>query len=162
MGEVQDVADLPEQRAVALARALVAKPDLILADEPTGNVDPVMAERIMKLFIELNKLGSAVVVATHDLGLVKHLGKPTISLKQGRLINTNHMVNKTSNNIAAAEFDDDENWLDQGGKTSTERASVIWQKLLEEYQAPPLDGAIKDELNAYVSTRKEALGTNEP
>lgn len=102
-----------EKQRVALARALVAKPDLILADEPTGNVDPVMAERIMKLFIELNKLGSAVVVATHDLGLVKHLGKPTISLKQGRLINTNHMVNKTSNNIAAAEFDDDENWLDQ-------------------------------------------------
>ena len=74
-----------EKQRVALARALVAKPDLILADEPTGNVDPVMAERIMKLFIELNKLGSAVVVATHDLELVRRLGKPTLSLTQGRL-----------------------------------------------------------------------------
>ncbi len=75
-----------EKQRVALARALVAKPDLILADEPTGNVDPVMAERIMKLFIELNKLGSAVIVATHDLDLVSRLNKPTISLKRGQLI----------------------------------------------------------------------------
>ncbi len=75
-----------EKQRVALARALVAKPDLILADEPTGNVDPVMAERIMKLFIELNKLGSAVIVATHDLGLVNRLSKPTISLKKGRIV----------------------------------------------------------------------------
>jgi len=74
-----------EKQRVALARALVAKPDLILADEPTGNVDPGMAERIMKLFIELNKLGSTVLVATHDLELVSRLGKPTLSLKNGKL-----------------------------------------------------------------------------
>lgn len=74
-----------EKQRVALARALVSKPDLILADEPTGNVDPAMGEKIMKLFVELNKLGAAVVVATHDLQLVDVLDKPAIRLDRGKL-----------------------------------------------------------------------------
>jgi cell division transport system ATP-binding protein len=74
-----------EKQRVALARALVSKPDLILADEPTGNVDPQMGEKIMKLFVELNKLGAAVIVATHDLHLVEALGKATMRLEAGRL-----------------------------------------------------------------------------
>ncbi len=74
-----------EKQRVALARALVSKPDLILADEPTGNVDPQMGEKIMKLFVELNKLGAAVIVATHDLQLVDALGKSTMRLEAGRL-----------------------------------------------------------------------------
>ncbi|MEX0645246.1 MAG: cell division ATP-binding protein FtsE [Parvularculaceae bacterium] len=77
-----------EKQRVALARALVSKPDLILADEPTGNVDPAMGEKIMKLFIELNKLGAAVIVATHDIPLIQALGKPTISLLSGRLMDS--------------------------------------------------------------------------
>ena len=72
-----------EKQRVALARALVSKPDLILADEPTGNVDPEMSEKIMKLFIELNRLGAAVVVATHDHDLVEALDKPTLHLEGG-------------------------------------------------------------------------------
>lgn len=74
-----------EKQRVALARALVSKPDLILADEPTGNVDPQMGEKIMKLFVELNKLGAAVIVATHDLQLVEALGKRTMQLEAGKL-----------------------------------------------------------------------------
>ena len=74
-----------EQQRVALARALVSKPDLILADEPTGNVDPAMSERIMKLFVELNKLGAAVIVATHDLHLVQSLGKPVLRISDGKV-----------------------------------------------------------------------------
>ena len=74
-----------EKQRVALARALVSKPDLILADEPTGNVDPAMGEKIMRLFIELNKLGAAVIVATHDLHLVKALGKKSLRLEKGGL-----------------------------------------------------------------------------
>ncbi len=72
-----------EKQRVALARALVSKPDLILADEPTGNVDPAMGERIMKLFVELNKLGAAVIVATHDLHLVQSIGKPVLRIADG-------------------------------------------------------------------------------
>ncbi|MEL6359946.1 MAG: cell division ATP-binding protein FtsE [Pseudomonadota bacterium] len=75
-----------EKQRVALARALVSKPDLILADEPTGNVDPSMGEKIMKLFVELNRLGSAVIVATHDLHLVKALGKPALTIQNGTLV----------------------------------------------------------------------------
>ena len=76
-----------EKQRVALARALVSKPDLILADEPTGNVDPEMSEKIMKLFIELNKLGAAVMVATHDHDLVDALNEPTLHLEDGQFSN---------------------------------------------------------------------------
>ncbi len=74
-----------EKQRVALARALVSKPDLILADEPTGNVDPIMGERIMRLLVELNRLGTAVIVATHDLTLVRRMKKNILRLKDGRL-----------------------------------------------------------------------------
>lgn len=59
-----------EQQRVAIARAVIAKPDLLVADEPTGNVDPEMATRLLGLFDALNKLGTTVVVATHDLHLI--------------------------------------------------------------------------------------------
>lgn len=81
-----------EKQRVALARALVGKPDLILADEPTGNVDPAMGEKIMKLFIELNKLGAAVIVATHDISLIEALGKPMLRLEGGRLSDATRAV----------------------------------------------------------------------
>ncbi len=74
-----------EKQRVAIARALFTRPDLILADEPTGNVDPGMAGRIMGLFTEMNRLGSTVIVATHDIGLVRKLAKPTLVLKNGQL-----------------------------------------------------------------------------
>ena len=59
-----------EKQRAAIARALIAKPDLLLADEPTGNVDPSMAMRLLRLFIEMNRLGTAVVIATHDIALM--------------------------------------------------------------------------------------------
>lgn len=59
-----------EKQRAAIARALIARPDLLLADEPTGNVDPPLARRLMRLFTELHKSGTAVVVATHDLTLM--------------------------------------------------------------------------------------------
>lgn len=74
-----------EKQRVAIARALVAKPELILADEPTGNIDPDMSERIMRLFTELNRLGAAVLVATHDLHMVRHSSRDVLYLDGGHL-----------------------------------------------------------------------------
>jgi cell division transport system ATP-binding protein len=85
MGALPETLSGGEKQRVALARALVSKPDLILADEPTGNVDPIMGERIMRLLVELNKLGTAVIVATHDLTLVRRMRKNILRLKDGQL-----------------------------------------------------------------------------
>ncbi|MFC6197529.1 cell division ATP-binding protein FtsE [Ponticaulis profundi] len=76
-----------EQQRVAIARALVNKPDLLIADEPTGNVDPEMGERLIRLILELNKrLSTTVFIATHDLTLVKRLGAPVLRLENGLLM----------------------------------------------------------------------------
>jgi cell division transport system ATP-binding protein len=60
-----------EQQRVAIARAVIARPDILVADEPTGNVDPDMAIKLLRLFESLNRLGTTVVVATHDLHLIR-------------------------------------------------------------------------------------------
>jgi cell division transport system ATP-binding protein len=59
-----------EKQRAAIARALIVRPELLLADEPTGNVDPTLARRLLRLFVELNKSGTSIVIATHDLALM--------------------------------------------------------------------------------------------
>lgn len=75
-----------EQQRAAIARAVISKPDLLIADEPTGNVDPEMARRLLRLFVELNRLGATVLMATHDLTLVNSLNAPVLELSDGRLV----------------------------------------------------------------------------
>ncbi len=74
-----------EKQRAAIARALIDRPEILLADEPTGNVDPPMAQRLLNLFLELNRLGTAVVIATHDLGLMDQLDARRMILTEGRL-----------------------------------------------------------------------------
>ncbi len=74
-----------EKQRLAIARAVVARPWLILADEPTGAVDDDMALRILKLFVELNRLGATILIATHDRELVGRSGMPELRLERGRL-----------------------------------------------------------------------------
>ncbi|MCO4799190.1 MAG: cell division ATP-binding protein FtsE [Colwelliaceae bacterium] len=76
-----------EQQRVGIARALVNKPPILLADEPTGNLDPKLSLDIIKLFEEFNEIGVAVLIATHDLGLIARLKYRTLTLKQGSMIN---------------------------------------------------------------------------
>jgi cell division transport system ATP-binding protein len=75
-----------EQQRVAIARAVIGRPDLLLADEPTGNLDDRQADRLMQLIGELNRLGTTVMVATHNDGLVQRYPGRSIRLSEGRLI----------------------------------------------------------------------------
>ena len=74
-----------EKQRIAIARAVINKPDLLLADEPTGNVDDAMAARILHLFLELNRLGTTLVIATHNQALVRQFKKPQLHLSQGNV-----------------------------------------------------------------------------
>jgi cell division transport system ATP-binding protein len=75
-----------EQQRIAIARALVNEPQLVLADEPTGNLDPDLSLEIMNLFREINARGTTVVVATHDRELIRRVGRRTVTLEQGRIV----------------------------------------------------------------------------
>lgn len=76
-----------EQQRVGIARAVVNKPPLLLADEPTGNLDPELSRDIMQVFEAFNQVGVSVLVATHDLGLIARMRYRTLTLKQGKMIN---------------------------------------------------------------------------
>ena len=75
-----------EQQRVAIARALANKPDLIIADEPTGNIDPRMSQELVELFMRLNEVGTTVVMVTHAHDLVRHYNKRVIILENGSII----------------------------------------------------------------------------
>jgi cell division transport system ATP-binding protein len=75
-----------EQQRVGIARAVVHRPALLLADEPTGNLDPELSREIMDLFVQFNRVGVSVLVATHDIALTEAFGLPVLSLANGRLV----------------------------------------------------------------------------
>ena len=89
VGLKERIDDLPpvlsggEKQRVAIARALIDQPELLLADEPTGNLDPSLAQRLMRLFVELNRSGTSVVIATHDLGLMDRFQARRLVLEDG-------------------------------------------------------------------------------
>lgn len=74
-----------EQQRAAIARAVIAKPDLLIADEPTGNVDPVIGRRLLRLFAEMNRMGTTVLIATHDIDLIREMNTDILRIEDGRL-----------------------------------------------------------------------------
>ena len=74
-----------EQQRVGIARAVVGRPKILLADEPTGNLDPDLARSVMELFGRFNELGTTVLIASHDIALILSLGMPTLNLAAGRI-----------------------------------------------------------------------------
>ncbi len=75
-----------EKQRAAIARAVIGRPDILLADEPTGNVDPELSLRLVRLFAELNKLGTTIILATHELPLLDTFDFPRMQLNDGRVV----------------------------------------------------------------------------
>ena len=81
-----------EQQRVAIARAVANRPSLLLADEPTGNLDPVVTRSILELLFRINAAGTAVLMATHDFDLVRSFGQRIIYLEEGRIVKDKEMI----------------------------------------------------------------------
>ncbi|MDM8564189.1 cell division ATP-binding protein FtsE [Candidatus Halobeggiatoa sp. HSG11] len=81
-----------QQQRVGIARAVVNKPPILLADEPTGNLDPALAKEIMNLFLQFNQVGVTVLIASHALGLIKSMGHRTLILQQGHLVGDTYPI----------------------------------------------------------------------
>ena len=79
-----------EQQRVAIARAVIARPRLLLADEPTGSVDPDMGDRLMHLFLELNRIGTTILIATHDIAMMERHRAAVMRLARGELVIGGH------------------------------------------------------------------------
>jgi len=85
IGALPPVLSGGEKQRAAIARAVIARPEVLLADEPTGNVDPALAQRLLRLFVELNKSGTAIVIATHDIALMDEYDARRLVLHDGRM-----------------------------------------------------------------------------
>ena len=79
-----------EQQRAAIARAVIAKPDLLIADEPTGNVDPAIGQRLLRLFSEMNRMGTTVLIATHDIDLIRGMHADILRIENGQLVSGLH------------------------------------------------------------------------
>jgi len=93
-----------EQQRVGIARAVVNRPQILLADEPTGNLDPELAAEIMVLFEQFNQVGVCMLIASHDLSLITRLKHRMLTLNQGRLIKDEHQPSRTAAAVAGTSF----------------------------------------------------------
>ena len=122
-----------ERQRVAIARALVNNPHVIIADEPTGNLDPVLSSDIMSLFDKINSLGATVVVVTHDLELVHQFDHRVVTIENGKIVsdvpakyNTQTAPYRPENVVEAAEeSEEDEESAEYDESAEIETADEI-------------------------------------
>ncbi len=105
-----------EQQRVAIARALINQPEILIADEPTGNLDPDLSLEIMRLFMEINDKGTTVLLATHEPGFVREVGGRVLSLDRGQLVG-DRVVERQSR-LLTAESLHEEASVDQEAEAS--------------------------------------------
>ena len=79
-----------EQQRIGVARAVVNRPAILIADEPTGNLDPMLSWEMMKLFEQFNQVGVTVLIASHEIDMIKHMNKRIIILNKGRILNNDN------------------------------------------------------------------------
>jgi cell division transport system ATP-binding protein len=91
-----------EQQRVAIARALVNEPEILIADEPTGNLDPDLAREILLLFLEVNLRGTTVLLATHDRDTIARIGRRVLTLDRGRLVGDQELAGSEPPELASA------------------------------------------------------------
>jgi cell division transport system ATP-binding protein len=75
-----------EKQRLAIARAIINQPDIIIADEPTGNLDPINTYEVVQILKKINDLGTTVILTTHNRGVVEHVGKRVITLDKGKIV----------------------------------------------------------------------------
>jgi cell division transport system ATP-binding protein len=85
-----------EQQRLAIARAIINQPELIIADEPTGNLDPVNTHEIVQILKKINDLGTTVILTTHNRGVIESVGKRVITMENGKIIRDTKITNKSS------------------------------------------------------------------
>ncbi len=93
-----------EQQRVAIARALINEPEIVIADEPTGNLDPDLAREIVRLFLEIHRRGTTVIFATHDRALIQRIGHRVLTLERGRVVDDRRLPSGSLDELAADEL----------------------------------------------------------
>lgn len=113
-----------EQQRVALARALVNNPAIIIADEPTGNIDPELSFEILELLQEINKVGTTVIIVTHETDLVEHFKQRLIKIDKGEVVSDTGSIFVEQNNIKSSYIPDDNIKFDTGNIDLNKNESI--------------------------------------
>ena len=131
-----------EQQRVAIARALINEPDILIADEPTGNLDPDLAREILRLFLAVNRRGTTVLLATHDREMIQRIGGRVLTLDRGRLANDREIVGSEKPELRLGE---EEDLRDDGGRAAGSAKDGKDEKDAEygENGENGLDGAVE-------------------
>lgn len=156
-----------EQQRVAIARAIVNGPSLVIADEPTGNLDPDNAESIMALLNQINEKGTTVIVCTHDDDLVNKMNKRVIELADGRIIRDEYAGNYNSSvhyNFVADYQMADPYYNDSGSEKSTDEllagTGIVGEGDLAEFNRTAVSETGNDDIDAFNEIDLRAIGVS--